>query len=96
MKVEERICDVLAGIGFREIAVEPIQGDREDGCYRVTCAAPLEDGRISGSLRVEKLTWMRLPGGEDLRIQELEVRDRTDDTLAIGMRLKATRAAPAL
>lgn len=96
MTLEDRISDVLTGIGFREIAVEPVHGERQDGCYRVTCAAPLEDGKISGSLRVEKLTWMTLPGGRDLRVQELEVRDRTDDTLRIGMSLKASRPAPAL
>lgn len=93
MKLEERISDVLTGIGFREIAVEPAEEAREDGQFRVTCAAPLENGKISGAVHVEKLTWMSLPGGEDLRIQELEVQDRTDDTLWIGMDLKAGREA---
>ena len=94
MSLEKRISDVLTGIGFREIAVEPARDDRQDGRFRVTCAAPLEDGKISGAVQVEKLTWMSLPGGEDLRIQELEVRDRTDDTLWIGMDLRAERGTP--
>lgn len=94
MNLEKRISDVLTGIGFREIAVEPAEEDRQDGQFRVTCAAPLENGRISRAVQVEKLTWMSLPGGDDLRIQELEVRDRTDDTLWIGMDLRAKRSAP--
>ena len=94
MNLEETISKVLTGIGFREIAVEPTDEERRDGQFRVTCAAPLEDGKISGEVQVEKLTWMSLPGGEDLRIQELEVRERTDDTLWIGMDLTAGRTAP--
>ena len=94
MDLEKRISEVLTGIGFREIAVEPAKDDRQDGQFRVTCAAPLENGKISGTVQVEKLTWMSLPGGEDLRIQELEVRDRTDDTLWIGMDLRAGRGTP--
>lgn len=94
MSLEQRISDVLTGIGFREIAVEPAEEDRRDGQFRVTCAAPLENGRISGAVQVEKLTWMSLPGGEGLRIEELEIRERTDDTLWIGMDLRAGTAAP--
>lgn len=94
MNLEKTISDVLTGIGFREIAVEPAEEGRQDGQFRVTCAAPLENGKISGAVQVEKLTWMSLPGGEDLRIQELEVRDRTDDTLWIGMDLRAGQSAP--
>ena len=94
MNLEKRISEVLTEIGFREIAVEPAKEDRREGQFRVTCAAPLENGEISGAVQVEKLTWMSLPGGEDLRIRELEVRDRTDDTLRIGMDLRAGREAP--
>lgn len=93
MKIEETISEVLTGIGFRDIDVEPAGEALRDGRYRVTCAAPLEDGEISGAVRVEELTWMSLPGGEDLRVHELEVRDRTDDTLWIDMDLRAGRAA---
>lgn len=93
MNLEKKISDVLTGIGFSEVAVEAARDDRRDGQFRVTCTAPLEDGEISGALEVEKLTWMSLPGGEDLRIQELEVRDRTDDTLCIGMDLRAGQHA---
>lgn len=93
MNLEKKISDVLTGIGFREVAVEAARDDRRDGQFRVTCTAPLEDGEISGAVEVEKLTWMSLPGGEDLRVQELEVRDRTDHALCIGMDLRAGQPA---
>ncbi len=93
MNLEERISDVLTGIGFREITVEAAGETPRNGRFRVTCAAPLENGEISGTVDIEKLTWMSLPGGEDLRIQELEVQDRTEDTLWIHMDLRAGRPA---
>lgn len=94
MQLEDHIRELLTGIGFREIDVRGTDRDDPDGRFRVTCAAPLENGSISRTVEVEKLTWMSLPGGGDLRIRDLEVQERTDDTLRIDMDLTASPGAP--
>lgn len=93
MTLETRIREVLDDIGLREIAVRASGNGDADGRFRATCTAPVRDGRISSAVQVEKLTWMSLPGGGELRIQELEVEDRTEEALRIAMELRAERPA---
>ena len=95
MSVEEDIREVLGEIGLREIGVQRDETDGSGRQFRVAGTVPLEDGQISRSVQVEKLTWLSLPGGRSLRIRRLEVVDRTDEELRLGLYLSARTAAGA-
>lgn len=88
MRLVDEIRDILDDIGLRQIQISPNGDDRE---FRATGTVPLTDGEISNTVQVEKLTWMSLPSGRDLRIRRLEVENRTEERLQIGMDLFAGR-----
>lgn len=88
MRIVDEIRDILDDIGLREIQISPNGGDRT---FRASGTVPLSDGEISNAVQVEKLTWMSLPSGRDLRIRRLEVENRTEERLRIGMDLFAGR-----
>lgn len=92
MSLEEDIRSVLGGIGLRKIDVRPDEGEVSERRFRVTGTIPLEDGRISRSVQVEKLTWLSLPGGRSLRIRRLEVVERADEELRLALHLTARSA----